>query len=264
MKSIILVISAHPDDIDFFAGGTLFQFAQEGREVYFLITTDGRRGSLNADVDSQKLAITRKAEARAAAEILGVKDVFFLDYEDGFLDRTPHLELREKYIYYLRKIRPQIVMTFDPWNPYEPHSDHFRVAKAAFESCYFSHYPLFHPDQNLLKHFVSEAWLFRSPSPNKWIPLKTKTLRQKIKALLKHSSQMQMLVQEVIEQLQAASVETAFLEQMDTKTLVDVFVRSAAEEAGKPQGYKFAEAFKVFKLGYVEDVKKLLNNMQKQ
>ncbi|MHA1651628.1 MAG: PIG-L deacetylase family protein [Candidatus Helarchaeota archaeon] len=261
MKEIVLAISAHPDDIEFFAGGTILQFSRAGKDVYFLITTNGCRGSLDPQTDLEELVTTRKGEARAAAEILGVKDVFFLDYEDGFLDRVPHLELRERYIYYLRKLKPNIVLTFDPWNPYEPHSDHRKTALAAFESCYFCHYPLFHPEQNLAKHFVSEVWLFRSPTPNNWVSLTSKDLRVKIKALLKHRSQMQMLVQEVLEQLQAASVDTSILEQMDIKTLVDIFVRQEAENVGKEGKQKYAEAFKVFKLGYVEDVKKILQSL---
>ncbi|HUY00209.1 MAG TPA: PIG-L family deacetylase, partial [Candidatus Deferrimicrobium sp.] len=190
---------------------------------------------------------------------LGVKDVIFLGYEDGFLDRTTLLELREKYIYYIRKLKPRIVMTFDPWNPYESHSDHRKTALAAFESCYFCHYPLFHKEQNLSKHFVAEVWLYRSPSPNTWVPLKS--LRPKVKAILKHASQVEMLKEEVFGQLQAANVDTSLLEQMDNKTLIDLFIRRMAEEAGKNSNYKFAETFKVLKLGYAADIKKILDSM---
>jgi len=262
MNDIILTISAHPDDLEFMAGGTILQFTQEEKEVFSLITTNGCRGSLDPNANSQEIINIRKKEAKAAAEVLGIKDVIFLDYEDGFLANIPHLELREKYIYHIRKLKPNIVMTFDPSNIYEPHSDHRHVSKAAYESCYFCHYPLFHPEFNLPKHFVSEIWLFRSPNPDKWIPLTNKLIRKKVKALLKHKSQMQMLVQEVLEQLQAESVDTTIIEQMDIKTLVDFFVRSAAEEAGKAGRHKFAESFKVRKIGYAEDVKKVLNSIQ--
>ena len=263
MTNTVLAIGAHPDDICFMAGGTLFQFYEEGADIYFLITTNGQRGSLIPNTDPQDIIKTREKEARAAAEVIGVKDVFILGYEDGFLDRTPHLELREKYIYHIRKLKPNIVMTFDPWNPYEPHSDHRKTALAAYESCYFCHYPLFHPEFNLPKHFVSEIWLFRSPNPDKWIPLTNKILRKKVRALLKHKSQMHMLVQEVLEQLQAESVDTTIIEQLGIKTLVDIFVRSAAEEAGKAGGHNLAEAFKVRKIGYAENVKKVLQSIQK-
>ncbi len=263
MTDTILAISAHPDDIEFMAGGALLQFSEKGADVYYVITTNGCRGSLDPDGNSQEIINTRKKEAKAAAEVLGIKKVFFLDYEDGFLARTPLLELREKYIYHIRKLKPNIVITFDPSNIYEPHSDHRHVSKAAYESCYFCHYPLFHPEFNLPKHFVSEIWLFRSPTPDKWVPLTSKILRKKVKALLKHESQMEMLVQEVMEQLQAdGEVDTTIIEQMDIKSLVDIFVRSAAEQAGKKAGYPFSEAFKVRKIGYAEDIKKLLSSLQ--
>jgi len=114
--------------------------------VYFIITTDGQRGSLDLKTNPQELIKIRENEAKNAAKVLGVKEVFFLGYEDGFLDNISHLELREKYINFIRKLKPKIVLTFDPWYPYEPHSDHRKTAMAAFESCYFSHYPLFHPE----------------------------------------------------------------------------------------------------------------------
>lgn len=263
MKDIVLAIAAHPDDLEFMAGGALIQLCDKGNEVYYLITTNGQRGSLKPDADPQNIIDTREKEAYAAAEVIGAKEVFILGYEDGFLNRIPHLELREKYIYYIRKLKPNIVMTFDPWNFYEPHSDHRTTSFAAYESCYFCHYPLFHPEFNLPKHFVSEIWLFRSPNPNKWVPLTNKILRKKVKALLKHESQMEMLVQEVLEQLQAdGEVDTTIIEQMDVKTLVDIFVRSAAEQAGKEAGYPLAEAFNVRKVGYAEDVKKVLRSIQ--
>ncbi|NVM27901.1 MAG: PIG-L family deacetylase [Candidatus Helarchaeota archaeon] len=262
MKEIVLVIGAHPDDIEFMAGGTIAKFSKEGKEVYFLITTNGQRGSLQPDADPKTIISTREAEARAAAEVLGVKDVIFLGYEDGFLDRTPHLELREKYVYQIRKLKPRIVMTFDPWNTYEQHSDHRKVALAAFESCYFCHYPLFHPEFKLAKHFVSEIWLFRSPTPNTWISLNNKEVRTKIKAIMKHASQVQMLKEEIFGQLEAEAIDYSLIQQVDNQTLVDIFVRNMTEEAGKKKGYKFAEAFKVVTIGYAEDVKRILSAMK--
>ncbi|MHA1266634.1 MAG: PIG-L deacetylase family protein [Candidatus Helarchaeota archaeon] len=261
MSDVVLAISAHPDDIEFLAGGTLVQFQQQGMEIYYLITTNGQRGSLEPGADPQTIIETRRQEAQAAGKIIGVKEIFNLGYEDGFLDQVPHLELRKHYIYHIRKLRPRIVMTFDPWNPYEPHSDHRKTALAAYESCYFCHYPLFHPEFGLPKHFVSEIWLFRTHTPNKWVPLTAKELRIKIKALLQHKSQMHMLVQEIREQLQAEQIDTTLLEQMGIQTLVDIFVRNIANETGKSQGYRFAESFLVRKIGYAEDVKKVLKSL---
>jgi LmbE family N-acetylglucosaminyl deacetylase len=261
MNDVILVIGAHPDDIEFFAGGTIARFCEEGKQVFYLITTNGQRGTLDPKANSQEIIKIREEEARDAAKVLGVKELFFLGYEDGFLDQISHLELREKYIYYIRKLKPGIVMTFDPWNPYEPHSDHRKTAMAAFESCYFSHYPLFHPDQNFPKHFVGELWLFRTPKPNTWIPLQPKELRIKVKALLKHATQMDMLREESFEQIKAASIDISAIQHIDTKTVVDVFVRRMAEDAGKSGGQKFAEAFNVLILGYAEDIKKLISSL---
>ncbi len=258
MKDVILAIGAHPDDIDFFAGGTIAKFCKEGMEAYFIITTNGQRGSLDSNADPKEIIWIREMEAREAAEVLGVREVFFLGYEDGFLDKIPHLELREHFIKYIRKLKPKIVMTFDPWCPYEPHGDHRKVALAAFESCYFAHYPLFHPESP--PHFVSELWLFRSLTPNHWVQLKN--VRVKVKALMKHASQVKMLRQEILEQLKVASVDTTILEQIDLKTTLDVFIKKMAQQWGKEKEYELAEAFKVSKLGYYEEIKEFLESVK--
>jgi LmbE family N-acetylglucosaminyl deacetylase len=221
MKDVILAIGAHPDDIDFFAGGTITKFCKEGMEAYFIITTNGQRGSLDSNADPKEIIRIREMEAREAAEVLGVREVFFLGYEDGFLD-------------------------------------HRKVALAAFESCYFAHYPLFHPESP--PYFVSELWLFRSPTPNHWVQLKN--VRVKVKALMKHASQMKMLRQEILEQLKAASVDTTILEQIDLKTIVDVFVKKMAQQWGKEKKFELAEAFKVSKLGYYEEIKEFLESVK--
>src|SRR5947199_1829171 len=84
----VLVVAAHPDDADFLAGGTVARLAKEGREVAYVILTNGNKGSGDRSVTSAQLAPIREEEQRRAAHVLGVEHVKFLGYEDGELEDT--------------------------------------------------------------------------------------------------------------------------------------------------------------------------------
>src|SRR5947207_10197508 len=129
----VLVVMAHPDDAEFGAAGTVAKWAKEGRQVTYLILTDGNRGSSDPAVTAERLAQIRHAEQRAAAMKLGVKDVFFLGYDDGSLQ--PTLDLRRQITRWIRRTKPDVVMAPDPtrrWTGqrYINHPDH-RAAGAA-------------------------------------------------------------------------------------------------------------------------------------
>src|SRR4051794_18304756 len=80
-----LVIAAHPDDADFGAAGTAALWISQGWDFYYLVCTNGAKGSDDPSITRDELIAMRREEQRAAAKVLGVKDVFFLDYEDGEL-----------------------------------------------------------------------------------------------------------------------------------------------------------------------------------
>ena len=101
----VLVVMAHPDDAEFGAAGTIAKWANEGRQVTYLILTDGNRGSSDPAMTAERLAQIRHAEQRAAAMKLGVKDVFFLGYDDGSLQ--PTLDLRRQITRWIRRTRSQ-------------------------------------------------------------------------------------------------------------------------------------------------------------
>jgi LmbE family N-acetylglucosaminyl deacetylase len=113
-KRVLLLLTAHADDTEFFAGGTVARFAAEGWRVIEVIATDNSRGSF--ELDSRTLVEqSRRVEAAAAAKIIGKDEVEFLGYPDGYLDDTPKNTLREIYMRRIRMHRPSIVMTFDAW-----------------------------------------------------------------------------------------------------------------------------------------------------
>lgn len=198
-KMRILVIAAHPDDIEFDAAGTIAQWIDQGAEVTYCTVTDGSGGSNEPDVDRNALIATRKEEQRAAAAVLGVKDVFFLDYPDGILQ--PTLELRRDLTRVIRKVKPFRVVCPDPtvywlgdgkvWD-YLGHPDHRATAEAALTAVFPSaeSRPIFPEllDEGLEPHRVSEVYLTTPSVPTLSNDI-SDYMDRKIEALLCHKSQ---------------------------------------------------------------------------
>lgn len=193
----ILVILAHPDDPEFFLGGSIARWVKLGHKVQYCLFTRGDKGVNNRVVDPKDLARQREKEQREAAAILGVESVMFLDYEDGYL--VPDLSVRREIVRVLRRIKPEIVITSDPTNFFFRenrinHPDHraagLIVADAVFPAC---GNPLFFPElleEGLDAHNIEELW-FSLPIPANFRLDVTATWDLKYEALLKHESQIQ-------------------------------------------------------------------------
>lgn len=134
----VLFSMAHPDDIEFGCGGTVARWADEGQEVFFLLATSGDKGSDDPEYDSAKLMETREAEQRAAAEVLGVKDVMFLRFKDAEL--MPDLTLRREVTRAIRHYKPDAVVCQDPaaryFGSYIQHPDHVAMGEATLAAIY--------------------------------------------------------------------------------------------------------------------------------
>jgi len=245
----VLIFVAHADDTEFLAGGTVAKFAAEGHEIVEVITTDNSRGTF--ELSMEQIIPQSEDEAREAARILGKKDVIFLGYSDGMLSDTPLNELREKFMRLIREHKPKIVMTFDPWAPFEPHPDHRQVAFAAVEATSFAHMPLFHPehlDQGLAPHLVSEQYFFaKAPVHADKIIDTTKYIDKKIEALCAHDSQMKLTIDDLKMALTAAGASEDTLSQLDRnnyKPLLDIYVKAHDKEVGEKAGYEYGEEFR--------------------
>ena len=117
-----LAIGAHPDDIEFGAGGTLAKWAAAGCRVVMLIVTDGSKGAWDTEQDQDELVATRGDELRAAAEVLGARETVQLGYVDGELEYS--MELRGQICEQIRVHTPEVVLSHDPWQRYQLHPDH--------------------------------------------------------------------------------------------------------------------------------------------
>jgi LmbE family N-acetylglucosaminyl deacetylase len=191
----VLVVMAHPDDPEYGAGGTLARWTgEEGCEVIYLIVTDGSKGSSERDMDPERLVTLRQAEQRAAADLLGVRQVEFLGFPDG--EVAPDLVLRHAIAREIRRWRPDVVVTHDPatlyWESYINHPDHRAVGQATLDAVFPTardHLNATHLlAEGLEPHVVHEVYLAGSRQPDCWIDIEP-TFERKIAALRHHVTQ---------------------------------------------------------------------------
>lgn len=191
-----LVVTAHPDDVDFGAGGTVASWTAQGIEVSYCICTDGDAGGFDPDVPRGDIAGIRQAEQRAAAKELGVADVVFLGYPDGRLTVTH--DLRRDISRVVRQVRPQRVMMQSPERNWEriaaSHPDHLAAGEAAIAAVYpdarnpFAHLEL--AAEGLEAWTVEEVWVMggTATGANRWVDV-TDVFDRKLAALRAHVSQ---------------------------------------------------------------------------
>lgn len=223
-----LAIGAHPDDIEFGAGGTLARWASEGCEIVMAIMTDGSKGSWDPDEVPSVLVERRAAEQREAAGILGAVAVEMLGHVDGELVNT--LEVRRQVAALIRRHRPDVVLSHDPWAPYEIHPDHRATGWAAVDGAVAARDHLFYPDDPQAHHRPDLLLLWRAGKPDHWEDI-TPTFEVKLAALLAHESQ----------HLTTMADAGAGDSERETFTAQ---VRARAAEQGEAGGLALAEAFK--------------------
>jgi len=182
-----LAVGAHPDDVEFGAGATLARWAAAGCTVTLAVVTDGAKGSWDPGQDPAELAARRAAEQAAAAETLGVAEVVRLEYPDGELE--PSLELRAAVCRLVRRHRPDVLLSHDPWERYQLHPDHRATGFAAVDGVVAARDPLFFPEQELPAHRPAAILLWSADEPDHAEPASAAFLERKVAALLCHTSQ---------------------------------------------------------------------------
>lgn len=191
----ILGVFAHPDDPEFFAGGTFARWAADGAEITFVVATSGDKGSSVPDMTSERLVAIREVEEQKAAEALGVKEVVFLRYKDGEL--FPTLELRRDITRMIRMKKPDIVVTLDPKNWYSErginHPDHRAIGAATLEAVFPTardrlNFLEMERDEGLEPHKALTVYIAGAVEPNTTVDV-TDSIETQIKSLYEHKSQ---------------------------------------------------------------------------
>lgn len=226
----VLVISAHPDDSDFGASGTIAQWVKKGIEVAYVFCTNGDQGGEESGFTKEQMPAIRQREQRAAGAAIGVSDITFLNYIDGNLEAT--LGLRKDLVRQIRISQPDRMVCQSPERNWDrigaSHPDHLAAGEAAIQAVYpDARNPFAFTDllekEGLQPWRVKEIWVSSFANPDHFVDI-TETFDLKIKALQAHASQ------------------TAHNENLET--MVREWGERNAAAAGFAQG-RIAEAFKI-------------------
>jgi LmbE family N-acetylglucosaminyl deacetylase len=222
-----LAIYAHPDDLEISCGGTLSLWSDGGCEVHVVVCTRGEKGSADPREDTEALARSRAAEARAAASLLGAVGFEQLGYDDGTVEND--VELRGRLVALVRRLRPECVITSDPTatffgSSYVNHHDHREVGWATLDACApAAASPLYFPEAGPA-HGVSTLLLSGTLEADAWVDI-TDTVERKADALRCHRSQLG-----------------------GRADWVDELVRRRAAEEGEKVGARYAEGYRCLQL----------------
>jgi LmbE family N-acetylglucosaminyl deacetylase len=220
-----LVVVAHPDDAEFSSAGTIAVLTSLGKTVVIAQVTSGDKGTADFTTPTGELITTREAEELEAARRLGVTEVDFLHQTDGEL--MPDLKLRGAVVAAVRRHKPDVIITHDPFRPYAFHPDHRAVGFAAHDAAYPSaRDPHAFPEltaQGLEPHKTAEVWYFNAEHPDLIVDI-SGTMETKIDALRAHFS------------------------QVGDRDEVWDRVRERARELAENEPFEFAEAYKVVQL----------------
>jgi LmbE family N-acetylglucosaminyl deacetylase len=218
----VMVVTAHPDDAEFGAAGTIAKLVQDGCEVTYVIVTNGNKGSADRHMTPERLAEIRIAEQRQAARTLGVERLEFLGYSDGEVEDTR--ALRCDVTRQIRRWRPDLVITQNPqrtYNLYVSHRDHRVTGGVVLDCIYplardYMAFPELLPEYE--PHKVREVHVMQWENPQLVVDI-TDTMELKLKALGCHAS------------------------QLGDFAAVERRVRERAAELGRSRGYAYAEAY---------------------
>ena len=225
-----LAIGAHPDDIEFGCGATLAKWAAADCDINHLVLTDGSKGTWDPAADTDALIAVREIEQLAAAKALGSRGkVVMLGHVDGDLDAS--LAHRERVAYWIRRLRPDVVLGHDPWKRYRLHPDHRHAGWLTVDGVVAARDPLFSPEQDLPAHRPSALLLFEADEADHAEDV-TGWADTKLAALLEHRSQYR---------------STMHVEPGDDGTQLAAFRKLVIDrlaEGGARAGVEYAELFK--------------------
>ena len=227
-----LVVSAHPDDIEFGCAGTVARWTSEGADVTFCIVTDGSTGTQDTGLVGERLRDVRREESQRAAEVLGVTHIEWLDYRDGYVEYS--LDLRRDIARAFRRFKPHRYVVLDPSMTIEDrfvnHPDHRAVGQASLDVVMSAgttpgHFPELLDEGHQPWRGLRELWIM-GPGSKPVASDISDTIDKKIEALLCHTSQVG--------------------EDADR---ISTWMREWTAKAGEPHGYAHAETFQVIKEG---------------
>ena len=198
----VMVVTPHPDDAEYGVAGTVVRWASEGKEIVYVVCTNGDKGTSDVNMKPEEMANIREKEQMAAARLLGVREVIFLRYPDQSLEDTP--EFRKELVRLIRIYKPETMVTADPYRRYIWHRDHRITGQVTLDAIFpYARDSLSYPDlmkEGLYPHKVREILLWASEDVNYRSDI-TDTFHLKLAALRCHKSQVGHIPPKVLEEL---------------------------------------------------------------
>ena len=218
-----MAIFAHPDDAEFGCAGVVAKWVRQGAEVYYVVCTNGDKGSNDPQMTSEQLVPIREREQKEAAAVLGVREVVMLGNGDGELEDSR--DMRRDIVRAVRRFRPDVVFTSNPFVNYRhAHRDHRVAGQVVLDALFpYARDHLHFPEllqEGLKPHKTAVALLWGAEEPDVFIDI-SETIETKIGALMRHKSQF-----------------------LDRAPQVAERVREGARDVGKRAGVPYAEAFR--------------------
>lgn len=186
----VLLVMAHPDDAELSSAGTVLKLIEQGYEVRYVVCSTGDKGTKDAAITPCQLAAMREQEQKDAAAVLGVHHITFLRHPDGELDQIR--VLRDEIAMLIRSSRPDIIITHDPWRPYQIHPDHRAVGFATADAVVYARDHLFLPvlqELELAPHAPLEIYFTFPPVPDHVVDISA-VVEKKLDAIAQHKSQL--------------------------------------------------------------------------
>jgi LmbE family N-acetylglucosaminyl deacetylase len=226
-----LVVTAHPDDMEFGSAGTLAKWVDEGAEVTLCLGTDGSTGTQDRSLMGAGLRDVRREETQRAAEVIGIRQLVWLDYPDGYVEYS--LDLRRDLARVFRRYRPHRFMVMDPTptiDDFINHPDHRAIGQASLDVSMTAgttpgHFPELLEEGLEPWRGLRELWI-AGPGLKPHVVDISRYIDRKVQALMCHRSQVG-----------------------DNAEEIASFVREYTAEAGKSAGFEYAESFKVIAQG---------------
>ena len=221
----VLVVAPHPDDAEFWCGGTVARWTGDGALVRYVVCTDGGNGAAGPGVTSQELAAVRQVEQAEAAQILGVQELVSLEHRDGGLEDTS--EFRKELVRQLRQLRPDVVLCPEPYRKNLAwHRDHRIAGQVTLDAVFpyardHLHFEELWRDEGLEPHKTGTVLFWGAEAADTVIDI-ARTIDTKMRAVRVHRSQL----------------------NGRTETELEEFVKTNASEAAGNSGHRFAEAFR--------------------
>ena len=248
---VLAIVFPHSDDFSIATGGLIAKLIDEGYTGYFIRTTNDEMDSYDLSVGETVLG--NEKDTQEMARILGIRQVFDLNYRNHYLDEVPPTEIRSRLVLLFRMLKVDTVITFDPWGHYEENPDHYATGQAVEAACWMAGGHLDEPEQieaGLQPHSITDRYYYaRGPQQVNRIVDISPYVGKKLKAICANRTQVGNMVKSMRASLATRRLKLPILEADDEAAIrqyADVFLLEESRQAGRECGLEYAEKYHYF------------------